>query len=358
MAGLNGRDVRVAFARATAWGTATSVTKQINLKSIDGFHAKPGIVTDESFNQNFLGTGEMGDYAPSTPELQMDLRYDGTGPLLVAAAMGSAAAPVVVSSVAATSLVAYSHVLTLATDLTKFYTFAVDMGGPGAGTNFVLELPSAKPTGYSIQVGDNGKKQLAVPVVASKAIYNSAINTNSTVGAATADPLANRVFRKQGVFRMNLQSAGSLVAGDAQNVKEVVITAARPVAQDDHVFGQDYIIEPDDDGWADYEVSMTFPRMTSANANSLVIAWPAGTPLKADFTFTGNYINSTTQYGMLFQFPALQITEWDAPLTGHQQIRPVAKAKAYLAASSPLGMAFVQPVRVTITNMNSANLLA
>ncbi len=41
---------------------------------------------------------------------------------------------------------------------------------------------------------------------------------------------------------MNLQSAGSLVAGDAQNVKEVVITASRPVAQDDHVFGQDYII--------------------------------------------------------------------------------------------------------------------
>jgi len=359
MAGLNGRDVKVAFTRATTWGTPASVTKQINLKSLDGFHAKPGMVVDESFQQAFLGQGEMGDYAPSTPELQMDLRYDGAGPLLVAAACGSAAAPAVVSSVAASSLVAYSHVLTLATDLTKFYTFAADFGGSGsAGTSFVLELPSAKPKGFSIQVGDNGKMQLAVPLVASKAVYNSAINVNSTIGGAVADPLANRVFRKQGVFRMNFQGAGTLAAGDAQNVKEVIITASRPLADADQVFGQDYIIEPDDDGWAEFGVDLTFPRMTSANANSLVIGWPAGTALKADFTFTGNYINSQTQYGMLFQFPALQITEWDAPLTGHAQVRPVAKCAARLATSSPSGMAWVQPLKVTITNMNSANLLA
>lgn len=358
MAGLNGRDVRVAFARSNTWGTPASVTKQINLRSLDGFHAKPGVVVDESFNQAFVGEGEMGDYAPSTPELQMDLRYDGAGPLLVAAAMGSAAAPSVVSSVAANSLIAYSHVLTLATDLTKFYTFAADMGGPGGGTHFVLELPTAKPTGFSIQVGDNGKMQLSVPVVANKAVYNSAVNVNSTIGGAAADPLANRVFRKQGVFRMNLQSAGSLAGADAQDVKEVVIRASRPVAQDDHVFGKDYVIEPDDDGWAEFDVDLTFPRMTSQNANSLVIAWPAGTHLKGDFTFTGNYINSVTQYGMLFQFPALQIAEWDAPLTGHNLIRPTAKAKARLATTSPSGMAFVQPLRITVTNMNSANLLA
>ena len=291
MAGLNGRDVKVAFTRATAWGTPASVTKQINLKSLDGFHAKPGVVTDESFNQTFVGEGEMGQYAPSTPELQMDLRYDGTGPLLIAAACGSAAAPAVVSSVAANSLVAYNHAITLATDLTKFYTFAADFGGAGAGTNFILELPSAKPKGFSIQVGDNGKMQLAVPLVASKAVYTSAVNTNSTVHGATADPLANRAFRKQGVFRFNRQSAGSLVAGDALQIKEIVFGTSRPMAEDDFVFGADYIIEADDDGFAEFPVELVFPRMNTANANSLVVMWPAGTHCKADLTFTGNYIN-------------------------------------------------------------------
>lgn len=358
MAGLNGRDVKVAFTRAVTWGTPASVTKQINLKSLDGFQAKPGIVVDESFNQRFIGQGEVGDYEPSTPELQMDLRYDGSGPLLIAAAMGSAAAPVVVTSVAAGSLVAYSHVLTLATDLTKFYTFAVDYGGAGAGTNFVLELPTAKPKAFSISVGENGKMGLSVPLVAGKAVYSSAVNTNSTVHAAAVDPLANRVFRKQGVFRVNLQSAGSLVAGDALQVKEIVLGTSRPLADADHVFGLDYIIEPDDDGWAEFTLELVFPRMNTANANSLVVAWPAGTHLKADATFTGNYINSVTQYGMLFQFPALQITEWDAPLTGHNQIRPTAKCVARLATAAPTNMAFTDPLRITVVNMNSANLLA
>jgi hypothetical protein len=357
MAGLNGRDVRVAFARSNTWGTPASVTRQINLRTLEGFDAKPGIVVDESFNQAFIGQGEVGDYAASTPELQMDLRYDGAGPILVAAAMGSAAAPSVVSSVAASSLVAYQHVLTLATDLTKFFTFAVDMGGAGAGTHYVLEIPTAKPHGFTINVGDNGKMQLSVPTVGAKTNYNSTVNTNSTVGGATADPLANRVFRKQGAFRMNLQSAGSLTASDAQPVREVTFSYNRPLADADLVFGQDYIIEADDDGWAEFTMDMVFPRMTSANANSLVVAWPAGTHLKCDFDFLGNYINSTTRYEFKVEAPAAQITEWAAPVTGHQLVRPTAKAALRLATTSPSGMAFVQPLRITLVNMNSANLL-
>jgi hypothetical protein len=99
--------------------------------------------------------------------------------------------------------------------------------------------------------------------------------------------------------------------------------------------------------------------MNTANSNSLVVAWPAGTHLKADLTFTGNYINSTTRYSWLSQFPALQITEWDAPLTGHNQVRPTAKAMARLATAAPTGMAGItQPMKTTIVNMNSANLLA
>lgn len=358
MAGLNGRDVRVAFKKAATWGTAVSVTQQVNLRTLDGFDAKPGIVTDESFNQAFIGQGEVGDYAPSTPELQLDLRYDGAGPILMAAAMGSASAPAVVSSVAANSLIAYQHNLTLATDLTQFFTFAVDMGGNGpGGTHYILEVPSYKPRGFTLSVGDNGKMQLAVQGTGSKTTYTSAVNTNSTVNGAAADPLANRVFRKQGTFRMNLQSAGSLVAGDAQNVREVNFACSRPLAED-LVFGQDYIIEADDDGFAEFTAELIFPRMTSANANSLVVCWPNGTHLKFDFDFKGAYINSTTQYEFKLEAPAAQVVEWMAPVTGHQLVRPTARVALRKATSSPSGMAFVNPFRVTLINMNSANLLA
>lgn len=358
MAGVNGRDVRVAFARTNTWGTPASVTKQINLKSLEGFDAKPGIVTDESFTQGFIGQGEVGDYAPSTPELQLDLRYDGSGPIFIAAACGSSSAPSVVSSVAANSLIAYQHDLTQAGDLTKFFTFAADVGGAAGNTYYVLELPSAKPKGFTISVGDNGKMQLAVPLVANKAVYTSAVNTNSTVGGATVDPLANRVFRRQGTFRFNLQSAGSLAAGDAQQAREVTLTVNRPLAEDGYVFGSDAIIEALDDGFAEFTIDATFPLMTSANANSLLVAWPAGTHLKGDLDFLGNYINSTSRYEMKIEMPAIQVTEWSAAVTGHQQIRPVLKGALRQATTAPTGMAFTTPLKITIVNMNSANLLA
>ena len=345
MAGLNGRDVKVAFTRATAWGTPASVTKQINLKSLDGFQAKPGVVVDESFNQSFVGQGEMGDYEPSTPELQMDLRYDGSGPLLIAAAMGSRGG-------AGRRVLGRGHVargLQPCADAGHRPDEVLHVRGGlrrvRRGHELHPRAPHGQAQGVQHQRGRERQDGLSVPIVAGKAVYTSAVNTNSTVHAAAVDPLANRVFRKQGVFRVNLQSAGSLAAGDALQVKEVVIGTSRPLADADHVFGLDYIIEPDDDGWSEFPVELVFPRMNTANANSLVIAWPSGTHLKADMTFTGNYINSTTQYGMLFQFPALQISEWDAPLTGHNQIRPTAKAVARLATAAPTGMAFTQPLQ-------------
>jgi hypothetical protein len=286
----------------------------------------------------------------------MDLRYDGAAPIWMAAAMGSAAAPYVVSSVAASSLVVYAHAITMALDLSKFFTIAAAYGDPVP--NFIMEVPSAKPRGFSLRVGDNGKMQLSLPVVGSKTMYTSAVNTNSTIAAATVDALANRVFRKQGTFRMNLQSAGSLVAADAQNVREVNITYARPVADGDHVFSQDYIIEPDDDGFAEVTAELVFARMTSANANSLVVCHPGGTHLKADFTFTGAAINSMHSYQFAFYLPALQITEWKAPVTGHNLVRPTATVALRQATTAPTGMAGItQPIRITIWNMNSATLI-
>lgn len=356
MAGLNGREVNVAFARSNTWGTAVAVAKQLNLRSLDNFDAKPGIVTDESFNQDFVGEGQVGDYAPTTPELTMDLRYDGAAPTWLAAACGSASTPAVVSSVAADSLVAYQHVVTLAADLSHFFTLASDFGG--AASHYVQEIPTAKPKGFSVRVGDNGKMQITVPLVGAKTVYNSATNTNSVVAAATADPLGNRVFRKQGTFRMKVQGTAGPAAANAQNAREINFGTERPLADADYVFGQDYIIDPDDDGFALFPIEVIFPRMTSQNANSLVVCWPAGTHLQADLDFLGAYINSTTQYEFKVEWPAIQVTEWMAPVTGHGQVRPTLRGQARLAASAATSMGFSQPIRLTFVNMNSANLLA
>jgi hypothetical protein len=352
MAGVTGRELKAAFGRGTTWGTANSVTRQILITGTDGWDAMPQLVDDEAINQPFLQAGEVGDYTPQTPNLAMQLRYEDVDSL-IAGAMGSAAAPTVVSSIAASSLVAYQHLVTLATELTHFWTMAVDFG------QYVLEIPSLKVHGYTVRVGENGRMQIEFQTTGNKATYASATNTNSTVASARAASLGNRLFRKNGRFRMNLQTAGALGSGDEQTqVREITLGTTRPVAGDDFVFNQDYIIEPDDAGFPEFPVEVTFARMNTVTANSLALGLAAGRVWKADWQFLGPYINSDTQRSFLWEMPALQLRNFRAVAAGGDQVRPQATFHCKLAASAPTGMTVTAPLQLTIINANSQNLLA
>jgi hypothetical protein len=349
---LTGREVRAAWARSSTWGVPASVTRQLFLEDTSGLDTVVGMVDDEAFNQTFLSTAEPGDQAAINKDLPMQLRYESVD-FALAAAMGSAAAPTVVSSVAAGSLVAYSHVVTLADELTFFHTLAIDE------QQFVLEIPTAKISGYTIKVGANGRMMVDFAITGAKANYNSTVNTNSTVASATPAAPGNRVFRKDGVFRMNLQSASALASTDAlANLLDVTFSTKQGLADSDFPFGQDYIIEPDNNNFPEFPLTFGFGRMNTVAANSLVTAYKAGSIFKGDWTFTGPYINSTTQRSLTWRFPALQIYSWAAPVVGANQVKPTATLRAKSAVSSPAGMALVKPFDLTIVNMNSANLLA
>jgi hypothetical protein len=355
MAGVTGRVVKAAYARTNTWGTPASVTQQLLMTDTSGLDSSVVLVDDETFNQSFLGTAEPADHAAIQQELPFVLRYENLD-RWIAAGMGSATAPVVVSSVAADSLIAYRHVVDLAPELPDFwYTLAIDT------TRYILEIPSLKVRGYTIRVGDNGRMMVNFPIVGNKATYDSTVNVNSTVGGATAASIGNRVFRKDGRFRMNVQSGGSLAAADVIGIaKEITFNAGRPLASDDHVFNQDYIIAPDDDGYPEYSLEVTYARMNTIAANSLAIAITAGRIFKADLFFTptsGGYINSETQRSLLWQFPALQLYSFRAAITGPNQTRPVATFRAKLPTAAPTGMTgVVTSVRVTMINGNSATL--
>jgi hypothetical protein len=350
--GVVGRELKAAFARSSTWGTPASVTRQLLLQSTDGFDANVSIVDDPSFNQNFLKPGEVADQMPTAAELQLQARYEDVD-TFIAAAMGSAAAPTVVSSVAANSLVAYSHAITLAVELTHFFTIAIDF------QNYILEVPTAKIRGYSLRVGENGRMNIAFQMVGAKTNYDSSVNTNSTVAGAREASLGNRLFRKDGRVRINVQDAAALGSSDELAiVKEIAFGTARPVSDDDFVFNQDYIIEPDDNDFPEYPVEVTYARMTTPAANSLVIGLKAGRVFKMDWFFQGPYINSTTRRSLLFEFPSLQIRSARLVAAGPGQVQPVATYHAKAAQSAPSGMAFTNPFRATLINANSQNLLA
>ena len=357
MAGLTGRQGAAAYAVCNTWGTAASVTQQIHLRSTAGLDAEPMVVTDEVFNQDFIGPGEIGDEAPRVTDVPAVFRYETIDKLL-AGAIGSPAAATVVSSQAANSLVAAQHVINLATNLTHYFTLATSFGE--ALPHYVQEVTSFKPRGFMVRVGDGGVMECTFSIVGNKTTYTSAVNTNSTVYGATAAEIANRVFRKQGVLRMNAFADGALDSGDQiTEAREIEFGSTRPVADGDFVFGQDYIYDPDDDGVAEFPFTVTYAAMNTVTANSLVTALKAAALFKADLTFTGPYINSTTQRSMLFEWPSLQLESagYVAEISGHGKIRPTATFKGRLATTSPTGMAFVNPLKLTIVNANSETLL-
>ena len=351
---VSGRELRAAFAKATTWGTPASVTRQILIGSTEGMDSMPQIVDDEVIGHAFLQAGEVGDHTPPTPALAMVARYEDIDSFF-ACAIGSPANPTAISSQgAATSLVAYQHVVDLAPELTSFFTLAVDFPG-----HYVLEIPSLKVHGYSMRVGENGRMMVEFQSVGNKSTYDSTTNTNSTVHGARAAGLGNRLFRRNGTFRMNPQSASALAGGDAlSQVREISFNGSEPVSSDDFVFGQDYIVEPDNNGYPEFSVELTYARMTSASANSLAVGLAVARVFKADWKFLGPYINSATQRQMLWEFPALQLRAFRAVAAGPDQVRPTATFHAKLAVSSPSGMGFVNPYRLTIINANSQNLLA
>jgi len=351
MPGITGREVAAAYVQGAAWGTAASVTHQILIRSTDGLDRKPQLVDDEEFNSAFIGEGEIGDDDPIAQTLSMQARFE-TIDTWIAAACGSAAAPSVVSSVAADSLIAYQHDITLATELTHFFTLAVDK------TQYVQEIPSLRVRGFSMRVGDQGRMMIEFPIVGNKTDYASTVNTNSTVGGATSAPLGNRLFRSNGRFRMNIHTAGALGSGDeVAIIKDANFQYSRPLADDDHVFNQTYIYEPDDDGFADLQIEVTYARMHTVSANSLAIGLAAGRVFKADLYWTGPYINSDTQRSLLLECPALQLASFNGAVTGHNQVRPTAIFRMKAASSAPTGMAFTAPFRATLVNMNSATLI-
>lgn len=352
MPGITGRQINAAFARSNTWGVPASVTQQILIQSTAGLDNQPALIDDPAFTQDYLGTPEMGDVPPLTPTIPMQLRFEQGCDVWIAGAMGSAAAPVVVSSQAAASLVAYSHVLTLHSP-DHFFTLATDH------VQYVQEVRTMKLRGFTIKVGANGAMTIDFPVVADKAVYDSTTNTNSTIGAATISTPGNRSLRRLVDVRMNVASAGSLAAADALSVaREFQLTYSVPLASGDYGFNTDTIMEAADDGIADFELQVTHARMNTVSANSLVAAFPAGTAFKADLTFLGTYINSTTRRSLVVEMPALFISKFEAPVTGHGQVRPIVTFKGRLADAAPTGMAgLTYPMRVTIVNARSTNLL-
>jgi len=351
--GQTGRTMKMAFAKfgANSWGVAASVTAGIYFDSDGGLQYQPEMIDDPAFNQTFLGQSQPG--LVTAPEISLSgrARYNDWQYALEAMALGSptAGGNANISTSTSGQSTSWSHAIDLAPNTDGVgLTFAIDKN------QYVEEIMSAKVVGWTFSNESNGAMQSTFQVLASKPTNISSVNINSTVGGANFPSLGNRVVMQQGTFRMNLNAAGALAAGDAIQAESITLEFTRP--QDSpHIFGQDYIAEPADQGYPQVMLTIRRPRMNTLSANSAYAAIRSGQAFKADWTFNGAYINSTDQYQMLFQFPYLQFTSdgFSASVEAANQVKPEWKMVGKLASTSPTGMAVVNPMKLTRINANS-----
>ncbi|TKS58795.1 MAG: hypothetical protein EWM73_03409 [Nitrospira sp.] len=348
--GQTGRTMKMAFAKygTNSWGVAASVTKGIYFDSDGGLQLNVAQVTDNAFNQTFMGTADPGLVEAPDLSLTGRYRYDDYAYIWDAIAMGSPAAATIATSTAGQTT-SYLHQFDLAGAIDGLgVTMAWDKN------QYVEELTSAKIYGFDLTQEDNGAMNITYKALGSMPTNISSVNINSTVAGATYPALSNRVIQQQGVFRMNLNTAGALAGTDVLRAESIKFSFERP--QDaPHVYGQSFVDEPADNGHPTFVLEVGYPRMNTPSSNSLYAGLRSMTAFKADWTFTGVMINSTDAYKVLFQFPYLQLLPdgFSAPTEGAQQVKPKAKFRAALAPTSPTGMAFVNPFRLTRTMAQS-----
>jgi hypothetical protein len=345
----------MAFAKfgVNSWGIGASVVAGVYFESDDEIGFAVHVSGEEAFVSAFNEELLLGPIIPPTPQWQQQARYDDYSDILQALAMGSPVAPTISTSVAG-QVTAWRHVFDLADVIDGLgVTLAIDK------VQYVEELTSAKIHGFTLQNGAGGIMRMGYKVVGSRATIISSINGAATVAAAYFPPLGNRVFKAQGVFRMNAQSAGALGVADIIKVEDWAFEFNRPQDIDYIQHGpqatprdttmSEYIDEPSDGEHPEIQLTLTYPRMNSVSANGLAAALRDQDVLKADMTFTGAFINSTDRYQQLYQWPHLRVERFRAVSVGARQVKPQVTFRALQALTSPTGMPVVRPFRMTRT---------
>ena len=351
--GVESRFSKVAIAKATSgsWGTGVAVATAVGAG--DGYYVRGDLGVqlqmqrhpNDSAAQDFIGSVEVSNVEAVQVQIPMFLHYNDTFQnILWALALGTGGtAPVQVGATTA-----YTNTFEPATSKTGNYATVVR-----DKVQYISEVPGVKFTGFEITTGENGRMEITWSGVGSDEKRDSSINTSTQISALTFHNLGNRAFKGQGVFRVNSQSGGALAGGDALKWTALRVRFAQPV-DSIHVGGQTSLIEPHFTGFPDLSIEITCPRFDATN-DTFFTGHRANSRYKADLTFTGAAIDATSNYGLLMQFPNLEVMKFQAPVPSGQ-VTPVVSFNALSTTTAPTGMTGItRPMRVTTTGTQSTN---
>jgi hypothetical protein len=344
----SGKEVKAAFKKAPAWGTAVAVTDDdVLLIKSEKLVKSVQHLPDDSAGQAFHAQRDLG-LITCAGDVTAYLRYQGLEALL-AMALGTAGAPTLVGSATA-----YQHQLRPAGDTAGLFGTLALYKGAG-----VHEFASAKVDGFTIS-GEAGQPLSAVfHLICDDLAVNTTGGTN-TVAAVTAlaDPATGgRVLFRQGQFLINDAGGAALdAATDAIAPNRFSLTFRRNLAGDHLAGGGDKIAEPTPAGFPEATLTLEFPTYTT---DTYLTDLGADTRKKASIGFTGGEVESGTDYSLEIMLPHVVITNAEAAVNGAGKIAHPVTCALLAADAAPAGMSGVTgPVALDLVNARDTDPLA
>lgn len=345
--------VGVNIATSGSWGTGAAVATAVGagdghyVRDDLGIQLKVRYSDDDTAAQNFIGSVQTAATDAITAAIPTYLHYaDAWQNVLWALTMGTGGT----SPTQLSTSTAYTNTFEPATNKTgRYATIVRDK------SQYVSEVPGAKFTGFELRAGDGGRMEIDWKFIGNTEKSDSTINTATQVSALTFPTQGLRAFFDDLVFRVNAQAGGALGASDALKITSLKVMMSQPL-DIKFVGGQATIIEPEESGFPDFMIDVTFARFDSTT-DDFFTAHRDNTAYKADLTLTGPLITGSTYYGLLFQFPNIYVPEYAAPIPGGAgQVAPTAKFRALSTTTAPTGMTGVTvPMRIVTTGISTTN---
>lgn len=222
-------------------------------------------------------------------------------------------------------------------------------------SQYISEVPGVKFSGFTLSMAEGGRMMITWNGVGDVEKVDSTTNTATQIAALTFPTLGYCAFLDDCAVSINTQGGAAFSTSDVIRVAGLSVRFTQPL-DTKHISGQTTIIEPEENGFPEIEVSLEFPRF-DATTDDYFARHRDTTALKAQIVFTGPTITGTYNYGLKFEFPNLYVSEYAAPVPGGaDQIAPRVTLKALSTTTAPTGMTGVTvPLRVTTTGISSSN---
>ena len=362
------------FTKGATWGTEQSVAtgKAVLATNYGAGDTKPAQYFSHGAGLKFQQVEYLLDVKGHF-EVKFDYRYDGAGPLMLSAIMGSDTSPAVIDTSA------YTHTLTWDDYNTAIGTFAMWFGN----TNGTLQvLNSCKISSFTLEAKSNGALHCTVKGLGNRVDISPAATTTNTAGILTtllgaigADEIKQgcmfwhaRTLASQNAGFLRIRkvtgSEGNCTSADDVYLSDWKMTIDRKLKQPDSQAKE--MGEPYEDGQPHFKIDGTIPGFEGNPSDLAGVSYQLiqdlqasfnGSPVeyKGDFYFESVALAgaATAKYSQRHLLPSLAIKMPNPTISSMGMASTKIECTGMKAAAAPNGSdwtALTNPLTVKVVN--------